>query len=106
MSQNIVNLRLNFGNSVNKDFILRLYNFQLLILHQSRDIVNVPKRISFSILGFFQLGIKLGFEFLVVSTNQKYQPTSLKFDLDEERNPMLGSLKNSSSVRSPNFPHQ
>ena len=31
---------------------------------------------------------------------------SLKFDFDEERNPMPGSLKNSCSVESPNFPHQ
>ena len=60
------------------------------------------KTISFSILGFFRPGVKLGFDFPVVSTNQKSPPMSL----DEERNPMPGSLKNSSSVKSPNFPHQ
>ena len=36
----------------------------------------------------------------------KSQPKSLKFDFDEDINPIPGSLKNSSSVRSPNFPHQ
>ena len=65
--------------------------------------MNVPKRIRFSILWFFKLGVKLGFEFPGVIPNQKYQPRSLKFDFDEEINPMLGSLKNSSSVESPNF---
>ena len=31
---------------------------------------------------------------------------SLNFDFDEESNPMLGSLTNSSFVESPDFPHQ
>ena len=31
---------------------------------------------------------------------------SLNFDFEEEINPMLGSMKNSSSVKSPNFPQQ
>ena len=63
------------------------------------------KLMSSSIFGFFQLGVKLGFDFPKVSPNQKSQPRSLKFDFDEEINPMLGSLKNLSSTRSPNFPH-
>ena len=61
------------------------------------------KTTSFSILGFFMLGVKLGFDFLGVLPNQKYRPWSLNFDFDDERNPMLGSLKNSSSVKIPNF---
>ena len=64
------------------------------------------KTISFSILGFFRLEVKLGFDFPGVSPNQKSRPRSLNFDSDEEINPMPGSLKNSSSVKSPNFPHQ
>ena len=63
------------------------------------------KTFCFSILGFFKPGVKLGFEFLRVLPNQKSQPWSLNFDF-EESNPMLGSLKNSSSVESPNFPQQ
>ena len=55
---------------------------------QSRDIENVPKRISFSILGFFWLGVKLGFDFPGVIPNQKSQPRSLKFYFYEERNSM------------------
>ena len=47
--------------------------------------------------------VKLGFDFPRVLANQKSRPRSLKFDFDEERNRMLGSLKNSSSARSPNF---
>ena len=39
-------------------------------------------------------------------TQPKYWSRSLKFDFDEQRNPIPGSLKNSSSVRSPNFSHQ
>ena len=106
ISHNIAKIRLNFGYSVHQDFSFIPGNFQLLSLRQSRDIANVPKLITFSILGFFQLRVKLGFDFLRVIPNQKSQTRSLKFDFDEERNPMLGSLKNSSSVRSPNFPHR
>ena len=58
------------------------------------------KMTSFSLLGFF----KLGFDFPGVLPNQKLRSWSLKFDFDEERNPMPGSLKNYSSARSPNFP--
>ena len=65
--------------------------------------MNVPKLISFSILGFFRPRVKLGFDFPGVSPNQKYRYRSLNFDFDEEINPMPGSLKNSSSVKSPNF---
>ena len=61
------------------------------------------KTISFNILGFFRLGVKLGFEFPGVSLNQKYQPRSIKLYFYEEINPMLGSLKNSSSMKIPNF---
>ena len=64
------------------------------------------KTTIFSILGFFRPGVKLGFDFLGVSPNEKYRPRSLNFNFDEESNPMSGSLKNSSSVRSPNFPQQ
>ena len=64
------------------------------------------KTISFSILGFFRPGVKLGFEFPGVSPYQKYRSGSLIFDFDEERNPMLGTLKNSSSIKISNFPHQ
>ena len=99
-------MSLNFGHSVNLDFIFSLGKFQLLKFLQSRDIVNVPTLISFSILGFFRLGVKLGFEFPRFSPNQKFRPRSLNLDFAQERNPILGSLKNSSSVESPNFPHQ
>ena len=61
---------------------------------------------QFSILGFFRPGVKLGIDFPGVSLNQKPRTWYLNFDFDEEINPMLGSLKNSSSVKSPNFPHQ
>ena len=64
------------------------------------------KTTCFSILGFFRPGVKLGFDFPIVSPNQKSWPKSLNFEFDEERNPIPGSLKNCSSVRSPNFPHQ
>ena len=80
--------------------------FQLLILLQYQDIENVPKCISFINLGFFQPGVKLGFDFPRVIPNQKSQPRSLNFNFYEDSNPILGSLKNSSHVRSPNFPHQ
>ena len=63
------------------------------------------KTTPFSILGFFRPGVKLGFDFPRVLLNQKIRPWSLNFDFDEERNPMLGSLKNSSSIKSPNFLH-
>ena len=64
------------------------------------------KTTHFSILGFFRLEVKLGFEFFGVLPNQKFQPFSINFDFDEEINPIPFSLKNSSSVRRPNFPHQ
>ena len=96
----------NFGYSVNKDFLFDLWNFQLLSLLPSRDIANVPKLLSFSILGFFQPGVKLGFDFPKVSPNQKSQPRSLNFNFDEESNPMPGSLKNYPSVKSPSFPQK
>ena len=37
--------------------------------------------------------------------NQNFRSWSLNFDFEEEINPKLGSLKNSSSVKIPNFPH-
>ena len=64
------------------------------------------KTISFSILGFFRLRVKLGFAFPIVLPNQKSQPWSLNFDFDEEINPIMGSLKNTSPVKIPNFPQQ
>ena len=64
------------------------------------------KNYQFQFLRFFHLGVKLGFEFPGVTPNQKYQPRSLNLNFDEENNPMLGSLKNSSSENSPNFLHQ
>ena len=64
------------------------------------------KTTRFGILGSFRPVVKLGFDFPVVLLNQKLRPCSLNFDFDEERNPMLGSLKNSSFVKSPNFPQQ
>ena len=50
--------------------------------------------------------VKLGFDFPAVSPNQKFRPKSLNFNFDEERNPMPGSLKNSSYVKSPIFQQQ
>ena len=64
------------------------------------------KTTSFSILGFFRPRVKLGFDFPQVLPNQKFQPWSLNFNFREERNHMPGSLKNSSSVKIPNFPQQ
>ena len=64
------------------------------------------KTTSFSILGFFSPWVKLGFDFPGVLINQKNWPWYLKFYFYEERNHMLGSLKNSSCVKSPNFPQQ
>ena len=61
---------------------------------------------SFSILGFFRPEVKLGFDFPRVSPNQKYQPRSLNFNFYEDKNPMTSSLKNSSSIKSPNLLHQ
>ena len=61
------------------------------------------KTTCFSILGFFKPRVKLGFDFPGASPNQKYRTWSLKFDFDEEINPTLGSLKNYSFVKSPNF---
>ena len=68
--------------------------------------IESTKTISYSILGFFMPGVKLGFDFPGVSPNQKSRPRSLNFNFDEERNPMPSSLKNSSSIRIPNFLHQ
>ena len=51
------------------------------------------KTISFSILGVFSPGVKLGFDFAEVLPNQKFWYWSLNIDFDEEINPMLGSLK-------------
>ena len=82
-----------FWTQCHQDFIFYLCKFKVLILLQSQDIVNVPKLINFSILGFFWPGVKLGFEFTRVITNQKYQPRSLKFDFYGDINPMPGSLK-------------
>ena len=64
------------------------------------------KTTSFSIFGFFRLEIKLGFDFLEVLLNQKLRPWSINFDFQEDINPILGSLKNSTSVKIPNFPQQ
>ena len=64
------------------------------------------KTTSFSILEFFRLGVKLGFDFPRVLPNQKYRPWSLNFDFGEDINPMLGSLKNSTYLKSPNFLQQ
>ena len=64
------------------------------------------KTTTFSILGFFKHGVKLGFEFQIVILNQKLRPWSLKFYFYEEINPMLGLIQNSSSVESSNFPHR
>ena len=50
--------------------------------------------------------VKLGFDFPEVLPTKKYQTWSLNFDFDEERNPMLGSLKNSSFIEIPNFLHR
>src|SRR5882757_7378190 len=43
-------------------------------------------------------------KFPLMFSNQKFRSWSLNFDFEEERNPMLSSLKNSTSVESPNFP--
>ena len=64
------------------------------------------KTTCFSIIRFFRTRVKLGFEFHEVLTIQKSWCSSLKFNFYEEKNPMLGSLKNYSFVESPNFPHQ
>ena len=60
------------------------------------------KTTSFSILGFFRPGVKLGFDFPGVLPNQKFQTWSLNLSFEEEINPMLRSLKNSTFVKSPN----
>ena len=106
ISENIANKRLHFGHRVHQDCIFSSYNFPLLILLQPQNIANVPKLSSFSIQGFSQLEVKLGFDFPKVSPNQKSRPRCLNFDFDEEINTMLGSLKNSSSDKSSNFLHQ
>ena len=72
MSMNIENWTHNFGHIVNQDVIFGMLNFQILSLLQSQYIANIPKIISFSILGFFHLEVKLGFDFLGVIPNQKY----------------------------------
>ena len=54
----------------------------------------------------FWSGVKLGFDFQEVLPNQKFQYWSLNFDFEEERNPILSSLKNSSSKKIPNIPQQ
>ena len=59
------------------------------------------KTTHFSILGFFRPEVKLGFDFPGVLLNKKSRPWSLKFDFDEEKNPIPGSLKNSSYVKKP-----
>ena len=64
------------------------------------------KTTSFSILGFFRPGVKLGLEFPGVLLNQKIQPCSLNFYFEEERHPILGSLKNFSSIKILNFPQR
>ena len=61
---------------------------------------------SFNILGFFRLRVKLGFDFPGVFPNKKIRSWSLNLYFEEEINPMLGSLKNSSSVKIPNFLQQ
>ena len=88
ISQNIETLRLNLGHSFHTYFIFNPYNFQLLNLRQYRNIANVPK---------------LGFDFPGVSPNQISWYRSLKFSFYDEKNPILVSLKNSSSVEIPNF---
>ena len=57
----------------------------------------------FAVLIFWSR-VKLGLDFPIVLPNQKFQSWSLNFDFEEERNPMLGSLKTSSYVKIPNFP--
>ena len=64
------------------------------------------KTTSFSILGFFKHGVKLGFDFPRFLLNQKLWPWSLNFYFDEGINFILGSLKKSSSIKIPNFPQQ
>ena len=61
------------------------------------------KTTRFSILGFWRPGVKLGFDFPKVLPNQKSQPLYLNFYFYEEISPSMGSLKNSSSVKIPNF---
>ena len=85
---------------------LQLFKFLTLDPSLMSTYSEYTKTISFSILGFFQPGVKLGFDFSRVPPNQKSRPRSINFDFDEEINPMLGSLKNSSSVKIPNFSHQ
>ena len=87
-------------------FYIQLLQFSTLDPSPISGYSECNKTQQFQYLGFFQLRVKLGFDFLGVSPNQKSRPRSLNLDFDEERNPMLGSLKNSSYVRSPNFPHQ
>ena len=60
------------------------------------------KTTSFSILAFSMPGVKLGFDFPGVLPNQRFRPWLLNLYFEKERNPMLGSLKNSTSVKIPN----
>ena len=52
----------------------------------------------------FLVWVKLGFDFSGVLPKKKFQSSFLNFDFEEDRNPMLHSLKKSSSVKTPNFP--
>ena len=64
------------------------------------------KATKFCILGFFKPGVKLGFEFIGILPNKKSRTSYINLYFDEESNPIVGSLKNSSSVKIPNFLHQ
>ena len=83
-----------------------LWSMKILVLEPSSipRYCECTKTTHFSILGFFRLGVKLGFDFPRVLPNQIFLSWSLNFDFEVERNPMLGSLKNSSSVKIPNLP--
>ena len=87
--------------------ILGIYLWPMKILAHDPSSISryseCTKTTSFSILGFFRPGVKLGFDFPGVLLNQKHQTWSINYDFDEDRNPMLGSLKNSSFVKITNF---
>ena len=105
ISQNIVIRRLLFGHSVHQEFIFVLCNFQLcsfINIGISRMYQNLAVFLFRVFLPRGQTRVWLP----RVSPNQKYWSRSLNFNFDEERYPMLGSIKNSSSTRSPNFPHE
>ena len=82
---------------------LYIWPLKILVLETSeiQRYSECTKTTRFSILGFFRPWVTLGFDFPRVLLNQKIQTWSLNFNLDEERNTMLGSLKNSSSVKKP-----